>query len=69
MINIIFDHNDNNIFNNKEYDIEIISELVTNTYDEYRKLAKQILFKHQNEENVVIKITNEGVLLNKLALA
>jgi hypothetical protein len=69
MIDIIFDHNDNNVFHNKEYDIEIISESIPDTYDEYRRFAKYILHKHQNEENIIIKIINESVLLNKLALA
>ena len=69
MIDIIFDHNDDNLFNNKEYNVELISNVIIGTFDEYRNLAKQILVKHQNEGNIVIKIINEEVLLNKLALA
>ena len=69
MIDIILDCNDNNIFNNKEYNVEEVSVSIADNHEEYRKLAQQILAKHRSEENIIIKINNESISLNKLALA
>lgn len=69
MIEVVLDGNNNDEFDGEKYPLIVIEKQKQYEWDNYKKLASEIIEKNKAEANVIIRINDDGFSLNKMALA
>lgn len=69
MIEIIFDRNMTDIFLDKKRPVFRLENLSAETWEEYRRSARQILTDYQNERIVILSPQDTKLSINQLAVA
>ena len=69
MLEVVIDGNDNNEFCGKEYPVIETNYTIPQSWSEYKQIAHKIITDNSVETAVILKISNSGISLNKIALA